>query len=76
MHKIKFSGIVLIGVFSALVMSCGGGEDEVAYDETQEDYLPEAPDFETYTAELKNLEDRILASLNGSPAWCNVKPMS
>jgi len=63
MNRIKFSGIVLVGVFSAFILACSGNGEDTAYDETQEDYLPDAPDYETYSAEMKDLENRILVSL-------------
>jgi len=65
MNRIKFSGIVLVGVFSAFILACSGNGEDTAYDETQEDYLPDAPDYETYSAEMKDLENRILVSFAG-----------
>lgn len=62
MKKIKISSLLLIGFFTFLISSCGG-EDETVYDETQEDYAPEVPDYDTFSKELQDLENKIIASV-------------
>lgn len=42
------------------ITGCGGSEEEIVYDEKQESFLPEV-DYDEFTAELKGLEQKILA---------------
>lgn len=60
MNSMKMTTLIMIGFFTFLIHSCGS--DETIYDETQEDYVPDAPDYETFSKELQTLEDKIIKS--------------
>ena len=61
MNHLKISQTILVALLSLFIASCGS-EDETVYDETQEDYLPVAPDYNEFTAELADLEKKIIAT--------------